>query len=182
MHASIQTGCVRVCGAAGTPTLRRALLLATAQLCCPSCAGPSRPAAARPGGQQAAAAAARSQRRRRAQVAVGAGPGLARPMAQSIHYSLVTEPRLLDVVDDEWRRDTLPDDGAPGAATTAVPAARRRRPRLSTAVQTCPCRRACSRLLKKRTTCALRLSSNGESPRGGRSWACNDRQRICLFR
>jgi hypothetical protein len=31
-------------------------------------------------------------------------------MASTIHYSAITEPHLLDVVDEAWMRDTLPDD------------------------------------------------------------------------
>lgn len=33
-------------------------------------------------------------------------------MASTIAHNLITEPHLLDIVDDEWARDTLPDDGA----------------------------------------------------------------------
>lgn len=34
-------------------------------------------------------------------------------MAANIHFSLVSHPQLLDIVDDEWARDTLPDDNIP---------------------------------------------------------------------
>ena len=33
-------------------------------------------------------------------------------MAERLHYSLTNEPELLDVIDDEWLRASLPDDGA----------------------------------------------------------------------
>ena len=35
-------------------------------------------------------------------------------MASTISHNLISEPHLIDVIDDEWARDTLPDDGAPG--------------------------------------------------------------------
>lgn len=31
-------------------------------------------------------------------------------MAQTIDYSLISNPELLDIVDEEWMRDTMPDD------------------------------------------------------------------------
>lgn len=34
-------------------------------------------------------------------------------MASTIHFSLIRDPGLLDVVDDRWREDTLPNDGPP---------------------------------------------------------------------
>jgi len=34
-------------------------------------------------------------------------------MSATLHYSLVREPELLDVLDEEWLKDTLPDDGVP---------------------------------------------------------------------
>ena len=33
-------------------------------------------------------------------------------MSTTLHYSLVGEPELLDILDEDWLRDTLPDDGA----------------------------------------------------------------------
>ena len=33
-------------------------------------------------------------------------------MSEKLHYSLIGEPELLDVVDDDWLRACLPDDGA----------------------------------------------------------------------
>jgi hypothetical protein len=38
-------------------------------------------------------------------------------MSKTIHYSLKSEPHLLDLVDDEWRRDKLPDDSKLWALT-----------------------------------------------------------------
>lgn len=35
-------------------------------------------------------------------------------MSQSLHYSLTTHANLLDVLDEAWRQDTLPDDGEGG--------------------------------------------------------------------
>ena len=35
-------------------------------------------------------------------------------MSSTIDSRLVTDPQLLDVVDEEWQRDVLPDDGAGG--------------------------------------------------------------------
>ena len=32
-------------------------------------------------------------------------------MSISLHYAEVSEPHLLDVVDDEWARDRMPNDG-----------------------------------------------------------------------
>lgn len=32
-------------------------------------------------------------------------------MSSTIHFSLITDASLLDVVDDEWREDALPVDG-----------------------------------------------------------------------
>ena len=32
-------------------------------------------------------------------------------MSEKLHYSLVGQPELLDVVDDEWLHAALPDDG-----------------------------------------------------------------------
>jgi anaphase-promoting complex subunit 13 len=34
-------------------------------------------------------------------------------MSVTLHYSLTLEPTLLDIVDEEWQRDTLPDDDIP---------------------------------------------------------------------
>jgi len=34
-------------------------------------------------------------------------------MAMTLHYSQTTEPHLLDIVDEEWARDTLPADDIP---------------------------------------------------------------------
>eukprot|EP00192_Tetraselmis_astigmatica_P024264 CAMPEP_0117677496 /NCGR_PEP_ID=MMETSP0804-20121206/16777_1 /TAXON_ID=1074897 /ORGANISM="Tetraselmis astigmatica, Strain CCMP880" /LENGTH=72 /DNA_ID=CAMNT_0005486785 /DNA_START=178 /DNA_END=396 /DNA_ORIENTATION=+ len=34
-------------------------------------------------------------------------------MALYLHYSLITKPELLDVIDEEWRRDKLADDEIP---------------------------------------------------------------------
>jgi len=34
-------------------------------------------------------------------------------MSKTIHYSLISEPHLLDLVDEEWRKDKLPDDSVP---------------------------------------------------------------------
>lgn len=34
-----------------------------------------------------------------------------RTMSTTIHFSLISEPHLLDVIDDEWMEDTLADDG-----------------------------------------------------------------------
>ena len=35
-------------------------------------------------------------------------------MSATLHYSLVGEPELLDVIDEDWLRDTLPNDGVLG--------------------------------------------------------------------
>jgi len=43
-------------------------------------------------------------------------------MASTIPAYMISSPELLDVVDEEWARDTLPDDGAWGGA--GAPAAR----------------------------------------------------------
>ncbi len=32
-------------------------------------------------------------------------------MASTIDCSLIREPQLLDLIDEEWARDKLPDDG-----------------------------------------------------------------------
>ena len=32
-------------------------------------------------------------------------------MSTTIHFSVISQPELLDVVDDEWMQDTLADDG-----------------------------------------------------------------------
>ncbi len=32
-------------------------------------------------------------------------------MSVFVHYTQISEPELLDVVDDEWMKDRLPDDG-----------------------------------------------------------------------
>ncbi len=32
-------------------------------------------------------------------------------MSISLHYAEISEPHLLDVVDDEWARDKMPNDG-----------------------------------------------------------------------
>jgi hypothetical protein len=34
-------------------------------------------------------------------------------MSAYVHHTLISQPELLDVVDDEWAQDRLPDDGAP---------------------------------------------------------------------
>eukprot|EP00208_Stichococcus_sp_RCC1054_P003388 CAMPEP_0206143234 /NCGR_PEP_ID=MMETSP1473-20131121/19784_1 /ASSEMBLY_ACC=CAM_ASM_001109 /TAXON_ID=1461547 /ORGANISM="Stichococcus sp, Strain RCC1054" /LENGTH=71 /DNA_ID=CAMNT_0053538553 /DNA_START=154 /DNA_END=369 /DNA_ORIENTATION=+ len=34
-------------------------------------------------------------------------------MASFVHYSAITKPDLLDIVDDLWRQETLPNDGIP---------------------------------------------------------------------
>ncbi|KAK9820052.1 hypothetical protein WJX72_005537 [[Myrmecia] bisecta] len=34
-------------------------------------------------------------------------------MATTIHFSQISKPQLLDVLDDEWMQDTLPDDDIP---------------------------------------------------------------------
>ena len=31
-------------------------------------------------------------------------------MSSTIHYSAITDPHLLDIVDEAWMRDKLPDD------------------------------------------------------------------------
>lgn len=33
-------------------------------------------------------------------------------MSFSLHYSTIINPSLVDIVDEEWARETLPDDGA----------------------------------------------------------------------
>ena len=33
-------------------------------------------------------------------------------MSSSVDYSLISNPALLDTVDEDWLRDTFPDDGA----------------------------------------------------------------------
>ena len=38
-------------------------------------------------------------------------------MSKTIHYSLISEPHLLDLVDEEWRKDKLPDDSKSGCVT-----------------------------------------------------------------
>ena len=32
-------------------------------------------------------------------------------MASTIHAQMISDPSLLDIVDDSWREDNLPDDG-----------------------------------------------------------------------
>ena len=32
-------------------------------------------------------------------------------MSSTIHFSLISNPQLLDVVDEEWMQDKLEDDG-----------------------------------------------------------------------
>lgn len=32
-------------------------------------------------------------------------------MSKTIHYSVITHPELIDIVDEAWAKDTLPDDG-----------------------------------------------------------------------
>ncbi|KAK9909297.1 hypothetical protein WJX75_000125 [Coccomyxa subellipsoidea] len=34
-------------------------------------------------------------------------------MSTTIHFSLISEPHLLDIIDDEWMQDTLADDDIP---------------------------------------------------------------------
>ncbi|BDA42083.1 hypothetical protein COCOBI_02-8840 [Coccomyxa sp. Obi] len=34
-------------------------------------------------------------------------------MSITIHFSLISQPELLDVIDDEWMQDTLADDDIP---------------------------------------------------------------------
>ena len=41
-------------------------------------------------------------------------------MASTIDSRLITEAQLLDVVDEAWQRDVLPDDGERGGAGRAV--------------------------------------------------------------
>ena len=36
-------------------------------------------------------------------------------MASTLDFALVREPQLLDLIDDEWAQDCLPDDGEPPA-------------------------------------------------------------------
>ncbi|KAK9798225.1 hypothetical protein WJX73_009482 [Symbiochloris irregularis] len=38
-------------------------------------------------------------------------------MSERLHYSLIGEPELLDVIDDEWLKATLPDDDLPVAGS-----------------------------------------------------------------
>lgn len=32
-------------------------------------------------------------------------------MSSTVHFSLISNPQLLDVVDEEWMQDSLEDDG-----------------------------------------------------------------------
>jgi hypothetical protein len=32
-------------------------------------------------------------------------------MSTSLHYSTINNPTLVDIVDEEWAKETLPDDG-----------------------------------------------------------------------
>lgn len=41
------------------------------------------------------------------------GSGEPHQMASTIDFALTREPHLLDVIDDEWAQDKLPDDGEP---------------------------------------------------------------------
>lgn len=42
-------------------------------------------------------------------------------MSEKLHYQLVGEPELLEVVDDDWLTATLPDDGASPMQTGCCP-------------------------------------------------------------
>jgi len=33
-------------------------------------------------------------------------------MSQTVHYADISEPTLVDIVDEEWLKDKLSDDGA----------------------------------------------------------------------
>jgi hypothetical protein len=50
-------------------------------------------------------------------------------MAQTINYSLIRRPELLDIVDEEWAKDEMPADGE----SRRPPPARRAVPRLARA-------------------------------------------------
>jgi hypothetical protein len=54
-------------------------------------------------------------------------------MASTLHPSLVREPELLDIVDDEWAADTLSDDGERRALPRAASAPGRSPPRSAAA-------------------------------------------------
>lgn len=47
----------------------------------------------------------------RAAAAALAQAALVHTMASTIDCSLIREPQLLDLIDEEWARDKLPDDG-----------------------------------------------------------------------
>lgn len=38
-----------------------------------------------------------------------------------VHYTMLFDPQLLDVVDDEWAASTLPDDDVPLPASVVPP-------------------------------------------------------------
>ena len=46
-------------------------------------------------------------------------------MAATLPGYLLRDPQLLDVIDEEWARETLPDDGACGLGIAALPRASR---------------------------------------------------------
>ena len=47
-------------------------------------------------------------------------------MSSTIHYALVRDPKLLDVVDEEWEKDKLPEDGGWFFSLGRLPALMRR--------------------------------------------------------
>ncbi len=95
-------------------------------------------------------------------------------MSATLHYSLVGEPELLDVIDEDWLRDTLPNDGVLAALFLMLRRARRkchqadRHPCAS--AQTCRCPRAPSRHRTTRTTRMTRSPRRSWS--AGLTWAC----------
>lgn len=42
-------------------------------------------------------------------------------MSSTLHFALVREPHLLDIVDEEWARDSLSDDGEQARLMDATP-------------------------------------------------------------
>lgn len=98
-------------------------------------------------------------------------------MAATIDFSLIREPHLLDLIDEEWAAERLPDDGeaAPGtcrsaaayAYAPAAAAANRVPAACLPASQTshCPPPSSCCQ--------TWRRSRRRRSRRSGTSWGCS---------
>ena len=105
-------------------------------------------------------------------------------MSSTIHFSLVSNPQLLDVVDEEWMQDKLEDDGEliipclkihPLWCCTAMwdCTVQKRLPSELTflGMQTCPCPKAC-RDLRETWTKWQRSRLGGNNLRSGETLDC----------